>query len=566
MEGLSAQKLMALFVTPGHMSADHFAEAAERARQTHCPLEEILVEEGFVTEEHVGKTIADSFNVHFVDLKTLSIPEDVIRLLPEPVARAQHALVFEREDDVVKLATTRPDNILFISDVERKIGMRVEVYYATYQGIEDGFKFYRGDLGKRVERLLQSMEQQPAGAPRVEEHIVELVNAFLEYAYANRASDIHIEPLRDTVSVRFRVDGVLHEIAQYPMRLHDKIVSRLKIMARLRTDEHAAAQDGRFDYTVDAVSFDVRISVLPVMHGENVVLRLLSRHARRFPLEELGFEKSDLERVRRALTNPHGMILATGPTGSGKTTTLYAMLQALNEPEVNIMTIEDPIEYSIPHVQQTQVNPQKNLTFATGLRSIVRQDPNIIMVGEIRDEDTASIAINAALTGHLVLSTLHTNDAATAFPRLIDMGIEPFLLASSVRVVIAQRLVRHICASCRASYTIVKEELDALLEDRALAAEAERVWRKEDFSRMTLYRGSGCASCGKTGFSGRTGIFEVLEMSAALRPLITERSSSDIITQKALEQGIMHSMLHDGFLKVAAGITTLDEVIRVIRA
>ncbi|TSC69646.1 MAG: hypothetical protein G01um101470_1019 [Parcubacteria group bacterium Gr01-1014_70] len=351
--------------------------------------------------------------------------------------------------------------------------------------------------------------------------------------------------------------SALEEISRQIQRL-------VEIMARLRTDEHAAAQDGRFDYTVDDVSFDVRMSVLPIMHGENVVLRLLARHARRFPLEELGMQNTDLERVHRAMKNPHGMILSTGPTGSGKTTTLYAMLQVLNEPEVNIMTIEDPVEYSIPHIQQTQVNQQKNLTFATGLRSIVRQDPNIIMVGEIRDEDTASIAINAALTGHLLLSTLHTNDAATSFPRLTDMGIEPFLLASSMRVVIAQRLVRSICASCRASYLITKEEEHALKQDPILMQEALRVWDKKDFSQMTLYHGVGCVSCNKSGFAGRTGIFEVLEMDAALRPLVTQKASSDVIGLKALEQG-MHSMMHDGLLKVVAGVTTLDEVLRVIR-
>lgn len=560
---ISVEKLEELLVSPGHVSADNFARALEITKHAHAPLEEVLVEEGYITEEHLGGTIADAFDIHYVDLKTLSIPEEIVNIIPEVVARSQKAIVFECSDSIVKVATANPANFSFIADIARKTSKRVEVFYATHQGIKEALKFYRGDLGKRVERLLGKLNEYAAGTEH-EQGIVELVNAFLEYAYANRASDIHMEPLRDMVSVRFRVDGILHEIVQYPVSAHDKLVSRLKIMARLRTDEHAAAQDGRFDYTVDDVSFDVRMSVLPIMYGENVVLRLLARHARRFPLEELGMQKTDLERVRRALKNPHGMILSTGPTGSGKTTTLYAMLQVLNEPEVNIMTIEDPVEYSIPHVQQTQVNQQKNLTFATGLRSIVRQDPNIIMVGEIRDEDTASIAINAALTGHLLLSTLHTNDAATAFPRLIDMGIEPFLLASSMRVVIAQRLVRNICASCRASYVITKEEEQALKQDPVLTQEALRIWDKKDFSRMTLYHGVGCASCGESGFAGRTGIFEVLEMDVALRPLVTQKASSDVINHKALEQG-MRSMMHDGFLKVAAGITTLDEVLRVIR-
>ena len=561
---IPVEKLEELLVSPGHVNKDNFARALGITKRAHVPLEEVLVEEGYITEDHLGHTVADAFDVHYVDLKTLTIPEEIIKIVPEVAARSQEAIVFERSGSAVKIATTDPSNFSFIADIARKTGRRVEVFYATHQGIKEALKFYRGDLGKRVERLLEKLHERVDEGGENEQGIVELVNAFLEYAYANRASDIHMEPLRDTVSVRFRIDGVLHEVVQYPVFAHDKLVSRLKIMARLRTDEHAAAQDGRFDYTVDDVSFDVRMSVLPVMHGENVVLRLLARHARRFPLEELGMQEADLERMRRAMKNPHGMILSTGPTGSGKTTTLYAMLQVLNEPEVNIMTIEDPVEYSIPHVQQTQVNPQKNLTFATGLRSIVRQDPNIIMVGEIRDEDTASIAINAALTGHLLLSTLHTNDAATAFPRLIDMGIEPFLLASSMRVVIAQRLVRSVCASCRASYSITKEEKNALEQDAVLMQEALGVWGKKDFSQMTLYHGVGCGSCGESGFVGRTGIFEVLEMDAALRPLVTQKASSDVIGLKAREQG-MRSMIYDGLLKVGAGSTTLDEVLRVIR-
>ncbi|MEK7173613.1 MAG: GspE/PulE family protein [Patescibacteria group bacterium] len=560
---IAVEKLQELLVTPGHVSEEHFARVLEVAKRRNISPEESLVEEGYVTEDHLGRAIADGFDVHYIDLKTIVIPEDIIRVIPEVVARSQQAVIFERTSDVVKLATVNPDNVPFIADIVRKTGMRVEVYYTTHQGIKEALKFYRGDLGKRVERLLMELAS-PIENKDHEHGIVELVNAFLEYAYANHASDIHMEPLRDVVTVRFRVDGMLHEIVQYPISVHDALVSRLKIMGRLRTDEHAAAQDGRFDYTVDEVSFDVRMSVLPVMHGENIVLRLLARHTRRFVLEELGLSSTDLERVHRALKNPHGMLLSTGPTGSGKTTTLYAMLQILNEPAVNIMTIEDPVEYSIPHVQQTQVNPQKNLTFATGLRSIVRQDPNIIMVGEIRDEETASIAINAALTGHLVLSTLHTNDAATAFPRLTDMNIEPFLLASSMRVIIAQRLVRNICATCRASYVITKEEEQALLQDPLLLEEAKKAWQKPDVARMTLYRGVGCKTCGQSGFIGRTGIFEVLEMDSALRPLVTGKASSDVLSAKAREQG-MHSMIYDGLLKVAAGATTLDEVLRVIR-
>ncbi len=559
-------KLKELLVPPGHVGAADFAKAAEEAEKSRRLLEEVLVEDGYVSEEHLGKAIADGYDLRHVDLKTMQIPEDCIDLLPEVVARAQRAVVFGWTADTVKLATSNIDFFELKENLERKTQRSVEVYYATPRSIEEGLKQYRGDMGKRIARILAEMEEDPSNAARNERHTVDLVNAFLEHAYTNRASDIHLEPLHETVSVRFRIDGALHEVTQYSRVLHDAIVLRLKIMARLRTDEHAASQDGRFEYAADDmdIAFDVRISVLPVMYGENIVLRLLAERARRIPLEELGLRADELGRIRSALERPHGMILATGPTGSGKTTTLYAMLQILNEPEVNIMTIEDPVEYSIPHVQQTQVNSAKDLTFATGLRAIVRQDPDIIMVGEIRDEDTASIAINAALTGHLLLSTLHTNDAATAFPRLTDMGIEPFLLASSVNIVIAQRLVRKICQSCRVSYPITREEIATLSQDTVIAQEVEKAWRRKTLEKAVLYKGKGCDTCQHAGFSGRTGIFEIMEISDGLRPLITEKAASGAIDGQARKEG-MTSLAYDGLIKVAEGITTLNEVLRATR-
>ncbi|MBU1159753.1 GspE/PulE family protein, partial [Patescibacteria group bacterium] len=402
----------------------------------------------------------------------------------------------------------------------------------------------------------------------------------------NKASDIHIEPLGNIVSVRFRIDGVLHEVANYPINIHEKIVFRIKIMSKLRTDEHSSAQDGRFDYaphtditdynrssrSVKSVAisenqrhvFDVRVSVMPITNGENVVMRLLSERSRRLSLEDLGLWADDFEKVKRAASKPYGMLLTVGPTGSGKTTTLYALLQILNKPEVNIMTIEDPVEYDIERVQQTQVNMKKNLNFTTGLRSIVRQDPDIIMVGEIRDNETADIAINAAMTGHLLLSTLHANDAATAFPRLIEMGIEPFLVASSVNIIIAQRLVRKICEQCRQSYFLSQEEIDLIKSEPNLLNVVEQISGEKDISKIRFFKGSGCKTCNNVGYRGRTGIFEVMEVNDDIRPLIIQKASSDVIYKKAKETG-MDSMLHDGVMKIFQGVTTLNEVIRVTK-
>jgi len=398
------------------------------------------------------------------------------------------------------------------------------------------------------------------------------VDAFLEYAHDNGASDIHIEPHDKDVYIRYRIDGILHEVTTYPKNLHDKIVFRIKIMSRLRTDEHAAAQDGRFSFSAKQEArmasevFDVRVSVLPVTGGENVVLRLLSGRLRRLTLGELGLGKQDLEKVKRSMTKPYGMILASGPTGCGKTSTLYSMMQILNRPEVNIMTIEDPVEYELEGIRQTPVNPRKELTFAKGLRSIVRQDPDIIMVGEIRDHETANIAVNSAMTGHLVLSTIHTNDAATTFPRLIDVGVEPFLIASSANLVIGQRLVRKICQRCRVSYLVKKDILDTLQNTEPILYEyIQKIGGKGGVSKVRFYKGEGCRICNQSGYSGRTGIYEVMEITEELRSLITQKASASIINNKALELG-MTTMLYDGIVKVFDGVTTLEEIVRATKS
>ncbi len=397
-------------------------------------------------------------------------------------------------------------------------------------------------------QLLKSLE---------EVSIINLVDLFVEYSYVSRASDIHIEPAADRVRVRFRVDGVLHDIFEkisISKELQPEIVSRVKVLSGLRTDEHNLPQDGRFKAKIEGLgNADVRVSIAPTFYGENIIMRILAE-TENFTIDDLGFNPKDLERVKRAIKKPYGMILANGPTGSGKSTTLYTILKKINDPGVSIITIEDPIEYSLDGTTQIQVNTQVGLTFANGLRSILRQDPNIIMVGEIRDSETAGIAVNAALTGHLLLSTLHTNDAATTFPRLIDMGVPPFLVASTVNIVMGQRLVRMMCQNCKAERTLTAEELKSLAEILPVIG---------DYKAKTFYEGKGCARCGKTGYQGRIGIREVLEVNDEVRELIMNRANANQIKELAVKNG-MTTMLQDGIQKALKGITSLEEVIRII--
>lgn len=387
--------------------------------------------------------------------------------------------------------------------------------------------------------------------------IVKIVDLIISHAYEHSASDIHIEPERGYTAVRFRIDGVMHDIITLPDNIYDPIVTRVKILAKLRTDEHQIPQDGKLQYQTTSRLIDIRVSTVPTIKGECVVMRLLSDKAQIFTLENLGLSPADYKKVLVQVKKPWGMVLVTGPTGSGKTTTLYAILQLLNRRELSIVTIEDPVEYNIEGLTQIQVNPKVNLTFATGLRSIVRQDPNIIMVGEIRDEETADIAINAAMTGHLVLSTMHTNDAPTTLPRFLEMGVKPFLIASTVNVSIAQRLVRKICTRCTTMYEMTKEDIERTPLDGLVIK-----FLPQTSNNITLYKGKGCEQCNGTGYSGRIGIFEVMEMTESIRQLIIRHGDSSSIKTRAIEEG-MTTMLDDAITKMLAGVTTLEEVIRV---
>jgi len=379
------------------------------------------------------------------------------------------------------------------------------------------------------------------------------VNTIINYGYKNRASDIHIEPLEKNSLIRIRVDGILHDIIELPKTLHQQVVTRIKVMSDLQTDEHLSPQDGKVTFNMGLEKLDLRISIIPITNGEKIVMRLLSERSRQFSLHNLGFSQEDFLKVKKAYEQPNGMILVTGPTGSGKTTTLYSIIKLLNRRNVNITTIEDPVEYTIEGINQIQTNVRTGLTFARGLRSLVRQDPDIILVGEIRDEETAGIAINSSMTGHLVLSTLHTNDAATAIPRFIDLKVEPFLIASTINIIVAQRLVRKICTNCRVSETI---QVDKLQE------EFKGYFPKKN--EISLYHGKGCDICHNSGYQGRVGIFEVLVVNDEIRDGITNKESAEKIQAAAVNAG-MTTMLDDGIQKVKSGITTLEEVIRVTK-
>ncbi len=559
----NVEVLRQILVAPGHLSAEALAAAEAESRLERRPLADFLVDRGLIRDEQLGQLLADHFGFDFLNLRREKIDPQIFNLIPESVARAEGVVAITRTPAGVRVGMLDPTKFDLLQNLSRRLGDAIIPFLVTRRGLLDSFNQYRQGLREELTQVVKRLSAEEVPETERQNMVVRLVHLILHQAYQQRASDIHFEPQRTRLLVRFRIDGVLHDAFDLPAVLREPLLSRLKILARLRLDEHQSAQDGRFSFETSGERVDVRVSLVPVTQGENLVLRLLAENSRQFSLTELGLGETDLVRVRRAIDNPHGMILVTGPTGSGKTTTVYAVIKILNRRDVHISTIEDPVEYEISGVSQIQVNPKTNLTFAQGLRSILRQDPDVIVVGEIRDEETAGIAINSAMTGHLVLSTVHANDAATTLPRLLDMGIEPFLVASTVNVVLAQRLVRKICERCRVSS-------EPTVADRRLIEEDEtirRSLRRRGYRRLndlTLYRGLGCRTCGETGFVGRLGIFEVLEITDKIKKLIVARAASHEILAAAAAEG-MTTMLEDGLGKVITGETTLAEVLRVIK-
>jgi len=504
-----------------------------------------LLSSEIINKDLLGQAIAESEKVSYANLSANEPGEAQIKLLPEDVAKEFVAVVFEQTLDELIVATDKPTN----PDLLKKLkiifkGKKISLAFAFTEDIESTFVHYLKTLATRFGEIIK---QQTRIAPEIIEEIV-------DDAVAYRASDIHLEPQDKEVIVRFRIDGVMQEAGRIPKEYYGNILNRIKVQALLPIDEHFSAQDGAIRQVRDDHSIDMRVSILPTLNGEKVVIRLLSQYVRSFSFNDLGLSERNEKLLLKAANKPFGMILVTGPTGSGKTTSLYALLKLLNSPDVNITTIEDPVEYKMPGINQIQVNTQTNLTFAKGLRSIVRQDPDIILVGEIRDQETAETAVNAALTGHLLLSTFHANDAATAIPRLLDMEIEPFLLASTLEVLIAQRLVRKICDKCRYSLNSSKEEIK-----KNISAEVSKYFEGK---RIVLYQGKGCESCGQTGFKGRTAIYEFIEITPEIQELILQHPSTAQIWKIARSQGSV-TLFEDGIDKVKNGLTTLDELLRV---
>ncbi len=560
---IKADLLRSLLVPPGHLSAEAFALAERDSRSEHRPLAELLIEQGLIRDEQLGQLLADRLGFDFLNLKKEKVDLSIFNLIPESVARSGGAVAVNRTPAGVRVGLVDPANLDLIQNLSRRLGDAVLPHLITRRDLAEALNHYRVGLREELSQVVKKLTESPPSETERQTLVVRLVHLILHQAYQRRASDIHLEPHVTRLLIRFRIDGVMHDVFDLPAALREPLLSRIKILSRLRLDEHQAAQDGRFSFDSSGERVDVRVSLVPVTQGENIVLRLLAENNRQLSLTDLGLGETDFKRVKRAIDNPHGMILVTGPTGSGKTTTVYAVIKILNRRDVHIATIEDPVEYEVEGVSQIQVNPKTNLTFAQGLRSIVRQDPDVIVVGEIRDQETAGIAINSAMTGHLVLSTLHANDAPTTLPRLLDMAIEPFLIASTVNVVIAQRLVRKICEQCRVSYELGAAERHLIEADSYL----RQLLRCRGYRRLgdlTLYKGLGCRTCGDTGFVGRLGIFEVMERSEPLKKMVVARAASNEILAAATKAG-MTTMLEDGLGKVITGETTLQEVLRVIK-
>lgn len=536
-------------------------QALAQSVEQKAPLEDILLEKDLISDENLGKTISELLSLPFARLGEIAIPSDVLNLIPEVVAKKQKVIAFKKDQKGgLSIAMSDPGNIQIKDFVEKKVGIPVTVYFATKRDINNALYLYNKDLSSTFDEIIKENVKQAskASGKQVDPPIIKIVDSILRFAYQNKASDVHIEPEREKTLIRFRIDGILHDILSLPLDLHKPIVIRIKVLSGLRTDEHSTAQDGKLQLSLEDEDVDIRVSVVPITLGEKVVMRLLSERSRQFSLADLGFSKTDLGKVRKAANRPYGMILATGPTGSGKTTTVYSILKLLNKRDVNIMTIEDPVEYDIEGVNQIQVNEKTGLTFATGLRSIVRQDPDIILVGEIRDYETADIAINSAMTGHIVLSTVHTNDAATSIPRLLDMNVEPFLIASTVNVIVAQRLVRKIHSRCRVSVEVKLSDLTKYVEEPLL----KKIFGSQKTVR--IYKGKGCQLDHGIGYEGRVGIFEALTVDDQVRRAIMERKDADEIKKIATKNG-MTTMIEDGLEKVKEGITTIEEVVRVTK-
>jgi len=558
----------------GVITADQLKRASQEQKQRGERLEQAIVRLSYAKEELTLQCLADYFNLPYVDLDTYLIDEKVVKIIPEEMARRHTLIPIFKIGDTLTVAMTNPLNLLALDEVRNKVKTDVEITISMEKKIKKAIEQHYGATAVTLENTLQqlmkgnrvgspqessdykktyelAMKDLPTG-PMDEAPAARMLDLVMIQAIRDRASDIHFEPDEKALGVRFRIDGFLYESLTLPKPIHLALTSRIKILAEMDIAETRIPQDGNFNVKLEKRGFEIRVSTFPTIYGENVVLRILDQTSTLFKLEDLGFSEEVLNHFRQLVRKTSGIILVTGPTGSGKTTTLYALLNMINSKEKNIITIEDPVEYRLALIRQTQINPKAGINFATGLRSILRQDPDIIMIGEIRDLETSEIAMQAALTGHLVLSTLHTNDAPEAISRLVDIGVEPYLISSSVIGVLAQRLVRIICPDCKVSYQVDPKVMNDLGEDVTKSKEP-----------LTLYRGKGCKNCKQSGYWGRSGIYELLLVNEEIKKLISERASTQVIRDVAKKTAGLVPLRVDGLKKVLKGITTLDEVDRV---
>lgn len=578
---IDSRRLKAFILDAGLVTEDQFEDASKKAKKTKKRIGDILVSEGLVRQEDLIKLKAYILGIPFVNLKKETIPPDILKIIPEPIARSHNIIAFRKEDNNLEVAMLDPEDLSTIGFIKKKANLKILPRLTTVESIKSALMQYQktleaefgdiirkesGDIKQvREERIIKKGEDLRKAAEELP--IIRIVDTLLKHAIIQRSSDIHIEPGEKEVVVRYRIDGILRDAMVLPKMVSSGIIARVKVLSNLKLDEHRLPQDGRFKIETGEYKYSIRVSILPVFNGEKIVMRLLPETTHSFTLESLGFRGDALEKVQYNLKKPVGMILITGPTGSGKTTSLYAMMDILNTPEVNISTIEDPIEYRMPRINQTQVNAKIGLTFASGLRSLVRQDPDIIMVGEIRDRETTGLAINAALTGHLVLSTLHTTNAAGALPRLIDMKAEPFLISSTLNIIIGQRLVRKLSVNSIkytlkdsdinnfSNYCDLEKVLKVLKEEKAVKPTA-------NFRTIPFYKAAPSKGC-PDGYKGRIGIFEVLPVTETIKELIIKKAPTSQIEHQAELEG-MKTMVEDGFVKAAQGITSIEEVLRVI--
>ena len=575
------QQLKAFLLDASLINEEQFNSALKKAEETNQKIGDVLISQGLIEQEELIKLEAYILGIPFVNLEKEKVDHSVLKIIPEPLARNHNIVAYRKKGQELEVAMLDPEDLQTVEFIKKTTPLKILPRLTTQESIKNILRQYQktleaefGDIIKKESGVIApakegEMVEEKAELQRMAEElpVIRIVETLIKHAILQRASDIHIEPMEKEVVVRYRIDGILRDAMTLPKISAPGIVARIKVLSNLKLDEHRLPQDGRFKVETEEYKYSIRVSVLPIFDGEKIVMRLLSETSKALTLEEIGLRDDALEKVQDNLRKPVGMVLVTGPTGSGKTTTLYSMMEILNVPGVNVSTVEDPVEYRMPRVNQTQVNSKIGLTFSSGLRSLVRQDPDILMVGEIRDNETAGLAINAALTGHMVLSTLHTNTAAGAVPRLIDMKVEPFLISSTLNCILAQRLVRKLCPEKEKYYLKEAEirnltrycNLNRILE---ILQEEKLIKPKQPLSKIPFYKPKPTKDSPE-GYKGRVGIFEVLPVTETIKDLIVKQATSDHIQSQAQKEG-MRTMTEDGFVKAAQGITSIEEILRVI--